>query len=57
MAVERIVNTSPSADADDEHEIEVTLRPQNFADYIGQARLKKNIKLSIDAAKKRGEAD
>jgi Holliday junction DNA helicase RuvB len=56
MAVERIVNTSISDDDDtNEQLIEVTLRPQTFDDYIGQARLKKNIKLAIDAAKKRGE--
>jgi Holliday junction DNA helicase RuvB len=35
--------------------IEVTLRPQTFADYIGQERLKTNLKLAIDAAKKRSE--
>lgn len=55
MAVERIVNTSVPDDDVNEQLIEVTLRPQTFDDYIGQARLKKNIKLAIDAAKKRGE--
>lgn len=54
MAVERIVNTS-SSDEEGEQEIEVTLRPQRFSDYIGQERLKKNLKLAIDAAKKRSE--
>lgn len=55
MAVERIINTSVPADDADEQQLEVTLRPQTFADYIGQARLKKNLKLAIDAAKKRSE--
>jgi len=55
MAVERIVDTSSHNDDSDETQIEVTLRPQTFADYIGQERLKKNLKLAIDAAKKRGE--
>lgn len=55
MAVQRIIDTSNHADDDDEQQIEVTLRPQNFAEYIGQARLKKNLKLAIDAAKKRSE--
>ncbi|MDB5165696.1 MAG: ruvB [Candidatus Saccharibacteria bacterium] len=55
MAVERIVNTSIPDDDANEQLIEVTLRPQTFNDYIGQVRLKKNIKLAIDAAKKRGE--
>jgi holliday junction DNA helicase RuvB len=54
MAVERIVDTSVHDDTDEE-QIEVSLRPQNFSEYIGQERLKKNLKLAIDAAKKRGE--
>ena len=55
MAIERIVDTG-THDADDEEKIiEVTLRPQRFDEYVGQERLKKNLKLAIDAAKKRGE--
>ncbi len=55
MAVERIIDTSLHDDDSDEQIIEVTLRPQRFDDYIGQERLKKNLKLAIDAAKKRSE--
>ena len=55
MAIERIVDTSTHDDDSDEQIIEVTLRPQNFGEYIGQERLKKNLKLAIEAAKKRGE--
>lgn len=55
MAVERIVDTSTHSDDADETQIEVTLRPQTFAEYIGQERLKKNLKLAIEAAKKRNE--
>lgn len=55
MAIERIVDTKPHEDDDEEQRIEVTLRPQRFDEYIGQDRLKKNLKLAIDAAKKRGE--
>lgn len=55
MAIERIVNTSLREDDNDEQIIEVTLRPQSFDDYIGQDRLKKNLRLAIEAAKKRGE--
>src|SRR6266481_2981441 len=55
MAIERIVNTSGKADDPDEEQIEQTLRPRDFKNYIGQERLKKNLKLAIDAAKKRGE--
>jgi Holliday junction DNA helicase RuvB len=54
MAIERIINTSPQEDPQ-EVELEVTLRPRDFANYIGQERLKQNVKLAITAAKKRGE--
>ena len=55
MAIERIVDTLINDDDQDEQQIEVTLRPQRFDEYIGQERLKKNLKLAIDAAKKREE--
>lgn len=55
MAIERIVDTSDHEDDEQEQIIEVTLRPSTFDDYIGQDRLKKNLKLAIEAAKKRGE--
>jgi holliday junction DNA helicase RuvB len=54
MAVERIVNTS-TKDEPEEQELEQTLRPRDFKSYVGQVRLKKNLKLAISAAKKRGE--
>ncbi|MCA9327326.1 AAA family ATPase, partial [Candidatus Saccharibacteria bacterium] len=56
MAIERI--TQPAAQPDDveEQEFEVKLRPHDFANYIGQERLKKNLQLAITAAKKRGES-
>lgn len=54
MAIERIVDTSVHDDHD-EQRIEVSLRPQRLGEYIGQERLKKNLKLAIAAAKKRGE--
>lgn len=55
MAIERIVNSSAPADEPEDQELEQTLRPRDFANYVGQERLKKNLKLAIDAAKKRGE--
>lgn len=55
MAIDRIVDTSTHDDDGDEQIIEITLRPQRFDEYIGQERLKKNVRLSIEAAKKRGE--
>lgn len=55
--IDRIVNTGISDDSpQQEEELENTLRPKDFANYIGQERLKQNLKLAIDAAKKRGEA-
>lgn len=57
MAIDRIVNTSLGDETEDpiEEQFENSLRPKDFQSYIGQQRLKKNLKLAIDAAKKRGE--
>lgn len=55
MAIERIVDTSTHDDDGDEQVIEITLRPQRFDEYVGQERLKKNLTLAIEAAKKRSE--
>ncbi len=52
--IDRIVNTASDIDSDDS-DIEVTLRPKDFNGYIGQDRLKANLKLAIAAAKKRDE--
>ncbi|HEY5152670.1 MAG TPA: Holliday junction branch migration DNA helicase RuvB, partial [Candidatus Saccharimonadales bacterium] len=53
--IDRILNTADEPADEQEVELEVTLRPRDFANYIGQKRLKQNIKLAIDAATKRGE--
>lgn len=53
--IDRIVTTNLSDDDQQEQELENTLRPKDFANYIGQERIKKNLQLAIDAAKKRGE--
>lgn len=55
--IDRIVNTSVADDeaAQEEQQLENSLRPRDFASYIGQRRLKINLKLAIDAAQKRGE--
>jgi len=55
MAIDRIIDTSLHDDDVNEQIIEVTLRPQRFDEYVGQERLKKNLRLAIEAAKKRGE--
>jgi len=54
MAIERIITTSDVEDPV-EVELEITLRPHDFKNYIGQKRLKQNLQLAISAAKKRGE--
>jgi len=59
MAIERIVDPNagdePTQDPI-EQKVEETLRPRDFTSYIGQERLKKNLQLSIKAAKQRGDA-
>ncbi|TXG77326.1 Holliday junction branch migration DNA helicase RuvB [Patescibacteria group bacterium] len=57
MAIDRIVNTGLNEGDEEqvEEQFENSLRPKDFQSYIGQERLKKNLKLAIDAAKKRGE--
>jgi holliday junction DNA helicase RuvB len=42
--------------SDDERQFEAGLRPRRLADFTGQARLKENLQIAIDAARKRGEA-
>ena len=41
---------------DDDSQYDTTLRPRSFDDYIGQEKIKGNLRLFIDAAKGRGEA-
>jgi len=53
--IDRIVSTGAEPTDSVEVELEVTLRPQDFASYIGQERLKQNLQLAISAAKKRDE--
>ncbi len=55
--IERLVDPLPLHDdsAVAEELNENTLRPKDFENYIGQDRLKLNLKLAIDAAKIRGE--
>ena len=54
--IDRIVNATVQEDeVVQEQQLENTLRPRDFSSYIGQTRLKTNLKLAIDAAKKRGE--
>ena len=55
MAIERVIDTSLHEDDSDESIVEFSLRPNSFDEYIGQERLKTNLRLAIKAAKKRGE--
>ncbi len=55
MSIERIVNTQADEEDVEEQQVEWTGRPRDFNSYVGQERLKKNLKLAIDAALKRGE--
>lgn len=41
---------------DEEREFDITLRPQTFSDFVGQHKLKENLSVFVEAAKKRGEA-
>ncbi|MCD8005521.1 MAG: Holliday junction branch migration DNA helicase RuvB [Oscillospiraceae bacterium] len=41
--------------AEDVDEAELSLRPKTLNEYIGQEKVKENMKIYIDAAKKRGE--
>lgn len=55
MAIERIMDANIHESEPQEEIVEVSLRPKTFGEYVGQERLKKNLGLAIDAAKKRGE--
>jgi Holliday junction DNA helicase RuvB len=53
--IDRIVTNGAHEDDVVEQELENTLRPRDFANYIGQERLKKNLQLAIHAARGRDE--
>ena len=44
-----------ASDDTEEEKIEISLRPVTFDEYIGQEHLKNNIKLAIEAVKKRSD--
>ena len=41
---------------EDERQFEATLRPHRLADFAGQAKVKENLAIAIEAARRRGEA-
>ena len=48
----RIMNTSYNAEDSD---VEFSLRPKRLEEYIGQEKVKENLKIYIEAAKKRND--
>jgi Holliday junction DNA helicase RuvB len=50
MDVKKIITKSE----DDAH-IDLALRPTTWSDYVGQEKVKKNLRVILDAARKRGE--
>ena len=55
MGIERVIDTTSHEDDQSEKILEQSLRPTSFSEYIGQERLKNNLKLAIDAVKKRND--
>ncbi len=53
MAKQRIVN---SAASEEDRQSDLTLRPQRLEEFVGQAALKENLSIAVEAARKRGEA-
>src|SRR5947209_2387268 len=53
MADQRIVSAAP---LDDEAQFEAGLRPRRLEDFTGQSKLKENLAIAIEAARRRGEA-
>jgi Holliday junction DNA helicase RuvB len=41
---------------DEDARIEASVRPKRFADFTGQARVKENLSIAVEAARSRGEA-
>ncbi len=53
MPVKRTIETNIT---EEDIKIEGSLRPQTLDDYIGQAKVKENLKIYIEAAKQRGDS-
>jgi len=56
MSEDQTLKTTSPALLDGEYEFDRTLRPERLDDFVGQEKLKSNLKIFIQAAKKRGEA-
>ena len=53
MDEENLIN--PELINEEENRLENSLRPKTLSEYIGQTKVKENMKVYIEAAKKRGE--
>jgi Holliday junction DNA helicase RuvB len=53
MSESRVVD---AAETRDEEVLDASIRPRTLAEYVGQATLREQLSLSIEAAKKRGDA-
>ena len=53
--MEEEFNIRPELESPIEEKIENSLRPQTLDEYIGQTKVKENMKIYIEAAQKRGE--
>ncbi len=49
---DRLISAEP---LDDDHNLDVSLRPRQLEEYIGQTKVKQNLQVFIDAARKRQE--
>lgn len=45
-----------SEEQEEDKGLDMTLRPQRLSEYVGQQKIRKNLQMFIDAAKKRGES-
>ncbi len=45
----------PSVDTDEEQVLNLSLRPKRFDEFVGQARVVENLRVAIQAARRRGE--
>lgn len=49
----RILSSEPE---DDDLTVELSLRPRRLVEYIGQKKVKENLQISVEAARRRGES-
>ena len=52
--MDEIIN--PNIENNEEEILEKSIRPQTLSEYVGQTKVKENMKIYIEAAKRRGEA-